>query len=147
MKKDKLKLKPTLKEKRHYLVIELLSDERLSEGQAKQVVDDSILEFIGKLGYASAGPLYFGFHDVTENKSFKTKPGEEKENKMYVYNNDISKSSFKYRYLIMVSVLTKYVDYVKTSLTLFVGSDNNKKVKMKCIGVSGTILKAKRFLK
>ncbi len=145
MKKDKLKLKPTLKEKRHYLVVELVSGERLNEGQARQVIDKAVLEFIGKLGYASAGPLYFGFHDATENKKFKTKSEEEKENKMYVCNKDISKSSLRYRHIILVSVLTKYVDYVKTSLTLFSGDD--KKIKMRCIGVSGTILKAKRFLK
>jgi RNase P/RNase MRP subunit POP5 len=119
MKKDKLKLKPTLKEKRHYLVVELISAEKINEAQAKQIVDEAILEFIGKLGYASAGPLYFGFHDMSERKGF--------------------------RCFILVSVLTKYVDYVKTSLTLYSGTD--KKVKMKCIGVSGTILKAKRFLK
>ena len=145
MKKDKLKLKPTLKEKRHYLVVELVSDERLNEGQARQAVDNAILEFIGKLGYASAGPLYFGFHEVTENKKFKKEEFEisGKNDSLFNDNSD----SFKYRYLLVVSVLTKYVDYVKTSLTLFFGNDKKVKVKMKCIGVSGTILKAKRFLK
>ena len=141
MKKDKLKMKPTLKEKRHYLVVELLSGERLNEGQAKGFVDSAVLEFIGKLGYASAGPLYFGFHDVKENKAFRGNKDKTVNSKDAL--QDTSMRPFRYRYLLLVSVLTKYVDYIKTSLTLF----SDKSIKVKCIGVSGTIIKAKRFLK
>ncbi len=144
MKKDKLKLKPTLKEKRHYIVVELNSSERINANDAKTLVDSAILEFIGKLGYASAGPLYFGFQEKSENKPFK----KEKKNPDVCDSKSESfkKSSFLenhygYRYILLVSVLTKYVDYVKTSLTLF----SDKCVKMKCVGVSGTLLKAKRF--
>jgi RNase P/RNase MRP subunit POP5 len=112
-RKDKLKLRPTLKEKRHYLIIELTSKEKLNEQDVKNKIESSIKHFIGSLGLASAGPIFV-----------KIKFSKEK-------------------YLVTLSVLTKYVDYVKASFTLFKGKD----VSMKCVGVSGTIKKSERFLK
>ena len=112
-KKDKLKLKPTLKEKRHYLIIELISKEKLNDQDVKNKIESAIRHFIGSLGLASAGPLFVKIKNSGE------------------------------KYLVTLSVLTKYVDYVKASLTLF----KDKTVFMKCIGVSGTINKSERFLK
>ncbi len=111
-KKDKLKLRPTLKEKRHYLIIELISKEKLSDNEIKNKIELSIRQFIGSLGLASAGPLFVNIKET------------------------------KCKYLVTLSVLTKYVDYVKASLTLF----KDKDISMKCIGVSGTIKKSERFL-
>ncbi|MGB9707730.1 MAG: hypothetical protein ACPLXC_00125 [Candidatus Pacearchaeota archaeon] len=52
----KLKLLPTLREKRHYLVIK--SKKVLNENELKEKIDKAILDFIGIYGYAKAGVLF-----------------------------------------------------------------------------------------
>ncbi len=52
----KLKLMPTLREKRHYLVIK--SKKALSENELKEKIDKAVLDFIGIYGYAKAGVLF-----------------------------------------------------------------------------------------
>lgn len=52
----KLKLLPTLREKRHYLVIK--SKQEMSEKELHEKIDKTILDFIGIFGYAKAGPLF-----------------------------------------------------------------------------------------
>jgi RNase P/RNase MRP subunit POP5 len=107
MPAKKIKLMPTLREKRHYVVL-------IGEGaeqELKKIIEKAILDFIGTLGYAKAGPLFI----------------EGGKNKGNVY--------------FIVSVVTGYVDAVKSAMALI------KKPRVKCIGVSGTIKKAKRFLK
>lgn len=103
MKSNKLKLRSTLKEKRHYLVIKTIR--KLTDKEIKDQIDKAVLNFIGTLGYASSGLQYI---------------------KVSGQN-------------VIISITTKYVDYVKTALTLYSN--------MKCVGVSGTINKAQRFLK
>jgi RNase P/RNase MRP subunit POP5 len=165
--KDKLKLKPTLKEKRHYIVIEVSSSEKLQESKAKDYIDCAILDFIGKLGYASAGPLYFGFYDLSENKKFKLNKRDKlkdfNENindkdircKCKDFNEDLAfgkskfqddltyKKDYRFKYIVIVSVLTKYIDYIKSSLTLSAPAG----ARLSCVGVSGTLKKVQRFLK
>ncbi|MFH1823148.1 MAG: hypothetical protein ABH817_00300 [archaeon] len=89
-----MKLKPSLKEKRHYLVI---------KGNQKEI-ESAILKFIGILGYSKAGPIF-----VETKKDYS-----------------------------MLSVTTKYVEKVKSALIF-------DKKGLECVGVSGTIKKAKRF--
>ncbi len=52
----KLKLLPTLREKRHYLVIK--PKEALNEKELHEKIDKAILDFIGIYGYAKAGVLF-----------------------------------------------------------------------------------------
>jgi RNase P/RNase MRP subunit POP5 len=127
IKKDKLKLKPTLKEKRHYLVVEVLSSEKLNEQDIKNKIESSIKNFIGVLGLASAGPLF-------------VKIDERKTKEITSVNSD--SSLFSRRYLITLSITTKYVDYVKAGFMLW----KDKNFRMKCVGVSGTLKKSERFL-
>ena len=111
-KAKKIKLKPTLREKRHYLVIAVETDKDMNEKQLRDIIKNSILEFIGTLGYAKAGPLF------------------------------IETGKMKKGYYIIVSVLTKYVDHVKGACALIHAKD----LSVRCIGVSGTIKKSRRFL-
>ena len=111
-KTKKIKLKPTLREKRHYLVLYIETSKDLYERQIKELINNSILEFIGTLGYAKAGPLFI--------ETGETKKG----------------------YYAIVSVLTKYVDHVKSACALI----NEKGLSVRCIGVSGTIKKVRRFI-
>ncbi|MEM4152723.1 MAG: Rpp14/Pop5 family protein [Candidatus Pacearchaeota archaeon] len=101
LKEKKLKLLPTLREKRHYLVIKPIYE--TNEKELKEKIDGAIFDFIGIYGYAKAGPLYI---EVKNNYA-------------------------------IVSVTTKWVDKVKAS---FIFTD------LKCVGISGTIKKARRFI-
>ena len=132
-KKDKLKLKPTLKEKRHYIIIELISKEKLNNQDVKNKIESAIRNFIGSLGLASAGPLFVKIEEMQcKCNNLKNNLPTFKENNNLPLN----------KYIVTLSILTKYVDYVKASLTLF----KDKDVSMRCIGVSGTIKKSERFI-
>lgn len=105
MQNKKIKLIPSLREKRHYLVLAVNTKDK---ERVKKIIDKAILQFIGQFGYAKAGPIVVKI----------------KQNKVC--------------YCIL-SVNRKYIDLVKTALSL---------MKVKCIGVSGTIRKAEsKFLK
>jgi RNase P/RNase MRP subunit POP5 len=93
-KKKRLKMLPSLKEKRHYLVI---------KPGNKEKIDKLLLDFLGVLGYARAGPQF-----IESRKEY-----------------------------VILSVVRKYVKEVKSAL---VQSD------FKCVGVSGTIKKSRRFI-
>lgn len=54
----KLKLLPTLREKRHYLIIKPRAKKETSEKELKEKIEKVILNFIGIFGYAKAGPLF-----------------------------------------------------------------------------------------
>lgn len=106
----KLKMLPTLKEKKHYLVF---IAENTDEKEVKESISNAILNYIGLLGFSKASPMFIEF-----------KLNKEK-NKGYC----------------IFSVNTKYVDVVKNSVLIF------PKFSISCIGVSGTIKKARRFYK
>lgn len=55
-KNGKLWLLPSLREKRHYLVIK--SNTEYNEKELRDKIDSAILDFIGVYGYAMAGPLF-----------------------------------------------------------------------------------------
>lgn len=104
--KNRLKMLPTLREKRHYLV---LMSETMQDMEEK--INRAILDFIGVLGYAKAGVFFVE---------------QEKVNVKQIY--------------FILSVVTKYVDAVKAAIALM-------RPKVHCIGVSGTIKKAReKFL-
>lgn len=106
----KLKMLPTLKEKKHYLVF---LAENINEKEVKESITSAILNYIGLLGFSKASPMFIEFKvNKTKDKSY-----------------------------CIFSVNTKYVDVVKNAVMIF--PDFN----ISCIGVSGTIKKAKQYYK
>lgn len=120
VKEKKLNLMPTLREKRHYLVIRV--ENVLNEDEVRKAISKAILDFIGIYGYAQAVPLFI---ETGKMKKEKEQERGKKENVFYA----------------IVSATTKYIDLIKASLTLITNP------KMSCIGVSGTIKKSRRFLR
>ncbi|MCL6579258.1 MAG: hypothetical protein K6T73_07725 [Candidatus Bathyarchaeota archaeon] len=85
----RLKLLPTLREKRHYIVIAVeAKDKEFEETVLKEIINKAILNFIGILGYAQAGPIF-------------------------VESGIVGK-----KFYFIVSVTTKYVDKVKAAIAL-----------------------------
>jgi RNase P/RNase MRP subunit POP5 len=134
-KPDKLKLRATLREKRHYLVLKILSEKELNNKEIKNIIDKSILNFIGTLGYACAGPMFI---KIIEKNKVDKGICQERSNKQNPKNKNINDID---TYFVLLSISTKYVDYVKAASAL------TKEPQIKCVGVSGTIKKAQRFLK
>ncbi|MEM2369097.1 MAG: Rpp14/Pop5 family protein [Candidatus Pacearchaeota archaeon] len=112
-----IKLKPSMREKRHYLLIK--SSKPIEEKELKARINEAILKFIGILGYANAGPLFVKIEDEKINKLMQEKN------------------------LIVLSVITKFVDHVKAALILA----KTKEIQLECIRVSGTIKKLKEFVR
>jgi len=119
-KKKKLKLMPSLREKRHYVVVmtEEKKGENIKEEKIKEIINNTILDFIGILGYAKAGPIFVETGKIDNVREIKK------------------------RFYFIISVTTKYVDKVKAAISLI----NESSLVFRCIGVSGTIKKSKRFL-
>lgn len=88
----KLKLLPTLREKRHYLVVTVEIKEKqrreFDETILKEIINKAIINFIGVLGYAQAGPIF-------------------------VESGIIGK-----KFYFIISVTTKNVDKVKAAIAL-----------------------------
>jgi len=104
MEKAKISgLLPSLKEDKRYLVLLLKAESK----DVKEQIENSILKFIGILGYAKANPMII-----------ETGKKQEKD------------------YAIL-SINREYLDKVKVSLSL---------AGIRCIGVSGTVKKSRRFL-
>ncbi len=72
----KMKLMPTLKEDRHYLVF---------EGD-KDKVEQALLEFLGILGYAKAGPILVEYSKGKGIISFNRKHADEVKSALLFYN-------------------------------------------------------------
>ncbi len=101
---------PTLKEKKRYIVFEIISDEKIDITLVKKTISEDCLKFLGELGVSRSGLMII-------SDQFKDNIGVVKAN-------------------------NKYVDEVKTALSLIKKVDN-KKVIVNTIGVSGTLKKAK----
>jgi len=97
-------LLPSLKEDKRYLILLLKAE---AKETAREQIENSILKFIGILGYAKANPM------VIET-------GKKKENDYAI-----------------LSINREYLEKVKVSLSL---------AGIRCIGVSGTVKKSRRFL-
>lgn len=106
----KIRMLPTLREKRHYLVLTV--EGKTNQAKCKEIIDNAILDFVGVLGYAAAGPLF-----VESGQA---------DGKLYF----------------ILSVTTRWVDAVKAAIALL-----DSGLLIRCIGVSGTIKKAReKFL-
>jgi RNase P/RNase MRP subunit POP5 len=114
----KIKLKPSLREKKHYLLITTDSKE-INLEDIKERVKKAILQFIGTLGYSKAGIVFVNSRE-----------------------KEISDILEKNKMLILASN-TDYVDHIKSSLILYKDSEN---IELKCIRVSGTLKKLKEFI-
>jgi len=108
---------PTLKEKKRYLVFEIVSDTKFKDFKAvqEQIMQKS-LELIGQLGVAKAG----------------IQPLKE------TWNKETQRGIIKVNY--------KYTDELKSSLS-FIKQINNQEVIAKSVITSGVINKAKEKLK
>ncbi len=119
MVKTKLKpILPSLREKKRYLVFELISKEKVHDISAgSKAIWHYSLQFLGQLGAAKAGII------VLNNK----------------WNPDIQRGILK--------VSHKHVDAVKAALT-FADKIDDKDVIFRSIGVSGILKKAEaKYLK
>jgi len=53
-----MKLLPALRQKKRYLVFEILSDKKFSLSDIESEVDQALLSFLGQLGISKAAPLF-----------------------------------------------------------------------------------------
>ena len=115
MQKAKLKpLLPSLREKKRYLVYEIIAKNTLSSyQQVADTINYTALQFLGELGYGNAGVMLL---------------------------NDQWDSEMQ-RGIIKVSHL--YVEHLRTALML-INSINNEEVIVRTVGISGILKKAKR---
>ena len=119
MVKTKLKpVLPSLREKKRYLVFEVISKERIKSAEdVSSAIWNASLQFLGKLGTARAGIMSLN------NK----------------WNTELQKG--------IIKVSHKHVDAVKAAL-IFADKVNNTDVIFRSIGVSGILRKAEsKYLK
>lgn len=53
-----MKLLPSLRQKKRYVVFEIMSDKKCSLSEVQEAVESSLLKFLGELGIAKASPLF-----------------------------------------------------------------------------------------
>jgi len=115
MAKTKLKpILPSLREKKRYLVFEVISNERINDANAvSDVIWRSSLQFIGLLGTAKSGLM------VLNNK----------------WNHELQRG--------IIKVSNRHVDAIKASLA-FANKIDGKDVILRSLGISGILRKAER---
>ena len=113
MVKTKLKpILPSLREKKRYLVFEVISKEKISDANAvSNAIFHYSLQFLGQLGAAKAGII------VLNNK----------------WNQQLQRG--------IIRISHKHVDAVKAALTLGTRIDDKEAI-FKSLGVSGILKKA-----
>ena len=119
MVKTKLKpVLPSLREKKRYLVFEVISKEKINDIEpVSNAIWNSSLQFLGQLGTAKAGLM------VLNNK----------------WDSKLQRG--------IIKVSHKHVDAAKAAL-MFAGKIGNHEVIFRSLGVSGILNKAERkFLK
>ena len=119
MIKTKLKpVLPSLREKKRYLVFEVVSNEKIGDiNQVSSAIWNASLQFLGQLGTAKAGLM------VLSNK----------------WDQKLQRG--------IIKVSHKHVDAVRAAL-MFAGKIDNKDAIFRSLGISGILRKAEsRFLK
>ena len=53
-----MKLLPSLREKKRYLVFELIAEKKFSLPEVKAFTEEALLSFLGQLGVARAAPIF-----------------------------------------------------------------------------------------
>ncbi len=109
---------PSLREKKRYIVFEVISQEKISDANAiSEAILNSSLKFLGQLGTAKAGLM------VLNNK----------------WNPSMQRG--------IIRVSHKHIDAIKAAL-VFANKINNIDVIFRSVGVSGILRKAEdRYLK
>ncbi len=62
-----MKLLPALKQKKRYIVFEIISDNKFSASEVQAAVKEALHSFLGELGIAKAGPMFIK-EKYTSNK-------------------------------------------------------------------------------
>ncbi|MDD5133524.1 MAG: Rpp14/Pop5 family protein [Candidatus Nanoarchaeia archaeon] len=110
-------LMPSLREKKRYVAFEVISESPINKASAENTIMETYKEYYGKFGLAKANLIML--------EDWKTQ-------------NNTSKG--------IMFVNNKYTDALKSCFSL-IKEINNKKVIVKCLGVSGILKKAKfRYL-
>jgi ribonuclease P/MRP protein subunit POP5 len=55
-----MKLSPSLRQKKRYIVFEVISDQKFTAVEVKKEVEQALLSFLGQFGVAQAAPLFLG---------------------------------------------------------------------------------------
>lgn len=66
-----MKLLPSLKQKKRYLVFEIISETKFSVLEIQEAVNQALKEFFGQLGLTKASPLFL--KEKTKNNKFVIK--------------------------------------------------------------------------
>lgn len=53
-----MKLLPSLRQKKRYILFEIISDKKFSSKEVESEVGQALLSFLGQLGVAKAGPMF-----------------------------------------------------------------------------------------
>lgn len=127
-----MKLLPSLKQKKRYVVFEIISEKNFSFEEIKQEVDKALLAFLGELGVAKASPM------LIKEKSQNNKSAD---------MNDVSNNKFnnKFNNTFIIKVNHKYTDELKSALIL-IKRIKNTPIIIRSVITSGTIKKAGRHL-
>lgn len=128
-----MKLLPSLKQKKRYVVFEIISEKKFSFEEIKQEVDKALLAFLGELGVAKASPM------LIKEKSQNNKRADRES----VSNNSVSNNKFNNTFIIKVN--HKYTDELKSALIL-IKRIKNTPIIIRSVITSGTIKKADMHL-
>ncbi|MFC1769145.1 Rpp14/Pop5 family protein [Nanoarchaeota archaeon] len=117
MSKGKLKpILPSLKEKKRYLAIEVLSESaKFDAYEVENAVDSAVVGYIGTLGKGQAGAWM-----IKDSWDIESQMG-------------------------LIRLNNRYVDEVKAALTL-IQKVNGKEVLFRSRGLSGILKKAKKYI-
>ena len=55
-----MKLLPSLRQKKRYIVFEVISDKKFSKSDVEKNVQRALTDFLGQLGTAKAAPMFIG---------------------------------------------------------------------------------------
>jgi len=128
-----MKLLPSLRQKKRYLVFEIISNKKFSSNEIEKEINQALLTFLGQLGLAKAAPIFIKSQKlkVSEGLRASKKPQSEKFN------------SQKQRFMLKVN--HKHVSEAKAALTL-IKKIKNTPIIIKSLITSGTIKKASEKL-
>lgn len=131
-------LKPSLKERKRFVVFELVSEKELSHSDIVSSINKVCLDFMGILHSGKAGVMVLRNQLLTVNTAKAAKTTKAAKAAKTDKSNAVRG---------IIKVNHKYVDYVKASL-MMIKEINKTKANVNTVGVSGILKKAKdKFMK